>query len=189
MNHQLNTNQANHNEPSSNQFSSDQSTQHLTVDSSGLVTKIFALLKAQGWKLATAESLTAGAVSAALAEVDGASEFLEGGVVAYQNQVKSGLLSVDADRLAERGPVDPVVAQNMAQGAIDLFGVEVAISTTGVAGPGPQGEQPAGTVYICVQTPAGSVVADYAFAGERNQVRALTVQAALELVCTALQQV
>lgn len=103
---------------------------------------------AAGVTLATAESLTAGLVAAALADVPGASAVLQGGVVAYQNRVKEGLLGVAPDLLASRGAVDPKVARQMAAGARQALGADVGVSTTGVAGPEPHQGRPVGTVMV-----------------------------------------
>lgn len=101
-----------------------------------------------GVTLATAESLTAGLVAAALADVPGASAVLQGGVVAYQNTVKTDLLDVDPDLLASRGAVDPEVARQMAAGARRALGADVGASTTGVAGPESHQGRPVGTVMV-----------------------------------------
>ena len=103
---------------------------------------------AAGVTLATAESLTAGLVAAALADVPGSSAVLQGGVVAYQNRIKEGLLGVDPDLLASRGAVDPEVARQMAAGARRALGADVGVSTTGVAGPEPHQGRPVGTVMV-----------------------------------------
>lgn len=105
-------------------------------------------LTERGLTVATAESLTAGLVSAGIADVPGASAVLRGGAVTYATEAKAAVLGVDADLLAERGAVDPDVAEAMARGALNLFGTDIAVSTTGVAGPASQDGQPVGTVFI-----------------------------------------
>ncbi|CAM3691267.1 CinA family protein [Micrococcus flavus] len=101
-----------------------------------------------GLTVATAESLTAGMVAAALADVPGASAVLQGGVVAYQNHVKADLLGVDAQLLAARGAVDPEVARQMAAGARRALRADVGVATTGVAGPEPHQGRSVGTVML-----------------------------------------
>lgn len=111
-------------------------------------------LTTAGLTVATAESLTAGLVAARLADVPGASAALQGGVVAYQNHVKSGLLGVDAGLLTARGAVDAEVARQMACGARRAAGADVGVATTGVAGPEPHQGKPVGTVFVGVAVPA-----------------------------------
>lgn len=98
--------------------------------------------------IATAESLTAGSLSARIADVPGASAVLLGGIVAYCNQVKHELLDVDSSLLERRGAVDPSVAASMARGAASRTNADIGISTTGVAGPEPHQGKDVGTVYL-----------------------------------------
>lgn len=161
-------------------------------------------LTQQNITVATAESLTAGALAARIADVPGASSVLRGGVVAYTNQVKADLLHVDSELLAVRGAVDGEVAAQMALGAAQACGADIGISTTGVAGPQPHQGKPVGTVYVAVAMLRGVVVggelslpedvsvyaADQGLAGsrllqlsgERPAIRAASVDAALELL-------
>ncbi|WP_394159981.1 CinA family protein [Galactobacter valiniphilus] len=105
---------------------------------------------AAGLTVATAESLTAGLVAATIADVPGASAVLRGGVVSYAVEVKASVLGVDAAWLAEHGPVDPRVAEEMAIGAARVCDADLGVSTTGVAGPEPHGGREVGTVYLGV---------------------------------------
>ncbi len=105
---------------------------------------------AAGLTVATAESLTAGLVAATIADVPGASAVLRGGVVSYAVEVKARVLGVDAAWLAEHGPVDPRVAEEMAIGAARVCDADLGVSTTGVAGPEPHGGREVGTVYLGV---------------------------------------
>lgn len=135
-----------------------------------------------GLTLATAESLTAGRVAATVADVPGASAVLRGGVVSYAVDVKHSVLGVDAQRLAEHGPVDPVVAEQMAAGARRVCGADLGVSTTGVAGPEAHGGQEVGTVWIGVSSAAGTRSLLRHFAGDREAVRNQSVVVALEEV-------
>jgi len=141
-------------------------------------------LRAAGLTVATAESLTAGQVSATLAEVPGASEVLRGGVVAYATDVKASVLGVPAAHLERTGPVDADVAVAMARGAASLLHADLGVATTGVAGPGPHDGHPAGTVFVAVAAPGGgpSRVRGLALDGDRAAVRAGATAAALELL-------
>jgi len=110
-------------------------------------------LTSRGLTIAVAESLTGGLLVAELIRTPGASAVVNGGVVAYNTALKHSVLGVDAGLLAERGAVDPEVAEQMASGVRSALAVEgraadIGISTTGVAGPGPQRGTPAGTVYL-----------------------------------------
>ena len=139
-----------------------------------------------GRTVATAESLTAGMVSAVLADTPGASGMLQGGVVAYQNSVKDAVLHVPADLLARAGSVDPDVARAMAAGARTVLGADVGLSTTGVAGPDAHDGKPVGRVYIGVATAAGTAGFEYSFTGSRPDIRGAACAAALERLLEAL---
>ncbi|HKU02493.1 MAG TPA: nicotinamide-nucleotide amidohydrolase family protein [Arthrobacter sp.] len=139
-----------------------------------------------GRTVATAESLTAGMVSAVLADTPGASGMLQGGVVAYQNSVKDAVLHVPADLLARAGSVDSDVARAMADGARTVLGADVGVSTTGVAGPEAHDGKPVGRVYIGIATAAGTAGFEYSFTGSRPDIRAAACAAALERLLEAL---
>ena len=123
--------------------------------------QIVEALRAAGWRIATAESLTGGALCATLTAVPGASAVVLGGVVSYATQVKAEILGVDRALLEQVGAVDARVAAEMAQGVRQLLGAEVGIATTGSAGPDPapggtrRAPVPAGTAFIALATPAG----------------------------------
>lgn len=136
--------------------------------------------------VATAESLTAGMVSAVLADTPGASGMLQGGVVAYQNSVKADVLKVPAELLASAGSVDNGVAAAMAEGARIALGADIGVSTTGVAGPEAHDGKPVGTVFIGVATAAGTTAYEYAFSGSRADIRGQACGAALERLIEAL---
>ncbi len=141
-----------------------------------------------GLTIAAAESLTGGLVCSALVDVPGASAVLRGSVTAYTTELKAQVLGVDAARLASVGPVDAQVAQEMADGAAQLLGADVAVATTGVAGPGPADGHEAGTVYIAAIAPWGSVWRLLQLEGQRSQIRAQTVRHVLVLALELLDQ-
>ncbi len=136
--------------------------------------------------VATAESLTAGMVSAVLADTPGASGILQGGVVAYQNSVKESVLAVPSGLLARSGSVDPEVAVAMAAGARAVLGADIGVSTTGVAGPEAHDGKPVGTVFVGIATAAGAAAFEYSFAGSRAEIRGQACGAALERLLEAL---
>lgn len=150
-------------------------------------------LRARGWTLGVAESLTGGAVSARIVDVPGASTVLLGAVVAYATPVKQRLLGVDAALLAAEGPVHPQVAAQMAVGVREAVAVngrpaDVGIATTGVAGPGPADGHPAGTVHIGIATPAGIHSAPLLLPGSRAEIRSAAVDAALAAALRAVRE-
>lgn len=149
--------------------------------------RVIAAAVARGVTLATAESLTGGAVCAALVDVPGASAALRGGVVSYHRDVKIGLLGVDPERLAAHGAVDAEVAAQMADGARAVTGADLAVATTGVAGPQPHDGQPVGTVWIGIAGPAGVRAALHRFPGDRDAVRAAARDAALVALLAAVE--
>lgn len=140
------------------------------------------MLRARGMTIATAESLTAGMVSARLAEVPGSSDYLLGGVAAYNNEAKKTLLGLPAELLAG-GAVSTAVAEAMARGAMKLFGSDIAVATTGIAGPGTGGEEkPRGTVAIALVHGEGAVSLERRLPGDRAMVRNIATMAALNSV-------
>lgn len=148
---------------------------------------VLAALVSRGWTIGTAESLTAGLVVATLVDVPGASASVRGGIAAYATDVKSSVLGVDRDLLARVGAVCEEVAREMARGARHALEVDVAIATTGVAGPDPQDGQPVGTVYIAIATPEQEIVERLALVGSRRDIRVATVAAALRLCESAVR--
>lgn len=140
----------------------------------------------RGVTVATAESLTAGMVTAMLADTPGASAMLRGGVVCYSNAVKRDVLRVPQELLDAVGSVDGGVAEAMAEGARTACGADLAVSTTGVAGPNGHDGKPVGTVFIGIATAQGATSYPYSFAGTRAEIRALACEAALERLQEAL---
>jgi len=146
---------------------------------------VIAGLRARGWTMATGESLTAGRVAATLADVAGCSDVLRGGVVAYQADVKVGLLGVPPD-MAAAGVVSQEVAEAMARGAATALRADVGVATTGVAGPEPHAGEPVGSVWIAVHTPDGVSSRHLDLAGDREEIRSQTVAACLDDIAAAL---
>ncbi|WP_156157560.1 CinA family protein [Demequina pelophila] len=147
---------------------------------------VVARLAARGVTLATAESLTGGAVCSALVSVPGASAVVRGGVVAYTAEMKARLLGVDPDLIRSAGVVSPEVAEAMARGAREATGATLAVATTGVAGPEPHGDSPVGCVWVAVSGPAGERSSRHDIPGDRASVRAGAVDAALDAVLVAV---
>ncbi len=140
-------------------------------------------LRKNGQSLSVAESLTGGLLASTLVDIPGASDVFLGGVVAYTFKAKREVLGVSEDALAH-GVVSQEVAIAMAQRALELFGSDYALSTTGIAGPGPQEGQEAGTIWLGCASKVISGALLVKLAGDRNQIRAAAVDAALEMVDT-----
>ena len=142
------------------------------------------VLKAlEGKTLVTAESLTGGGIGAAITAVSGASAVYKGGIISYTNEVKHGVLGVSLETLEVHGAVSLQTAEEMAVGARKLLQSDVAVSVTGLAGPG--GDEygnPVGTVCIGFCNAHESFAVKHHFEGDRESVRNQTIRAALELV-------
>jgi nicotinamide-nucleotide amidase len=139
--------------------------------------------RARRLQLAVAESCTGGLLGARLTDIPGSSEVFVGGVIAYADAVKSELLEVPPALIAEHGAVSESVARAMALGAARRFGVEAALSITGIAGPGGGSPaKPVGTVWIGCALDEVAETRRILFAGSRPEIRARAVQSALFLL-------
>ena len=156
-------------------------------DERGVEEHVLDLCRARGLTLATAESCTGGLVAARLTSVPGSSDVVLGGVVAYANGVKEAELGVPAGLLESHGAVSAEVAESMARGARERLGADVAVSVTGVAGPGGgTPEKPVGLVYVHAEGPDGGLGRELSFPGDRASIRARSVVIALHLARTLL---
>ena len=146
-----------------------------------LSSKVIEVLK--GKTIATAESCTGGGIGAALTAVPGSSEVFKGGVISYTNEIKREILCVPAEWLDKYGAVSPWVAMEMASGVRGLMHTDVAVSVTGLAGPGGDDKgHPVGTVYIAYEDRERNGVHHYHFEGDREAVRNQAIEAALKLI-------
>ena len=144
---------------------------------------LLAQMDAKGMTLATAESCTGGLIAAALTAIAGSSSVVMAGFVTYANDAKQKMVGVRTETLAAQGAVSEDVAREMAEGARARAGVSLAISCTGIAGPGGATPgKPVGLVFIgCAYEGAATLVERHVFPGDRAAVRAATVAAALDL--------
>jgi nicotinamide-nucleotide amidase len=147
---------------------------------------IVELARRSALTLGAAESLTGGAVSAAMTATAGASAAWRGAVVAYDADVKHAVLGVPLSIIDSEGVVSRDTALAMARGARSTLGVDVAVATTGVAGPESHGGRTAGTVVVAVVGPLGSSVEEFHFSGGRPAVISQTVDAALRALFFAV---
>ena len=144
----------------------------------------FDVLKAlTGKTLATAESCTGGGIGAALTAIPGSSAVYKGGIISYTNWVKENLLGVPGEMLERYGAVSQPVAQAMAEGARNRLQTDVAVSVTGLAGPG--GDEygnSVGTVFIGYADATKSCAKEFHFPGNREEVRNQAILMALRVV-------
>lgn len=146
-----------------------------------LACKVIAALA--GKTLATAESCTGGGIGAALTAVPGSSAVYKGGIISYTNWVKENLLGVPGQLLETDGAVSAPVAEAMAQGARRALEADIAVSVTGLAGPG--GDEfgnPVGTVFIGYADRNRTISREFHFEGDREKVRSQAIEQALLLI-------
>ncbi len=153
-----------------------------------LVAEILGLARAGGVRIATAESCTGGMISAALTDVAGSSDVFDRGFVTYSNDAKQAMLGVSADTLARVGAVSEEVAREMAEGALARSKATMAVSVTGIAGPGGSEFKPEGRVcFGLAQARSVTLVETVEFGAiGRAKVRRATVNHALTLMREAL---
>ena len=148
--------------------------------------RLVALLNARGLDCATAESCTGGGVGSAITSVPGSSSVFAGGVISYANEVKRDVLGVPESVLAEKGAVSSECAAAMAMGVRRLLNVDVAVSLTGIAGPGGgSAEKPVGLVWFGIATAYGARTERVIFSGDRARIRAAAVVHALGMLTIA----
>lgn len=136
-----------------------------------------------GKTLVTAESCTGGGIGAALTAISGSSSVYKGGIISYTNWVKRHILGVDEALLETVGAVSAPVAEAMARGVRERLCADVAVSVTGLAGPG--GDEygnPVGTVFVGYSDDNITISRRFLFSGDREQIRRQAMEAALELI-------
>ncbi|MDD6372987.1 MAG: CinA family protein [Bifidobacteriaceae bacterium] len=162
-----------------------------------LAARILTACRKRGMFICASESLTGGLLADAFVRIPGASSVFLGSAVTYAIEAKAHILGVDSTLLEQQGAVHPEVARQMAVGTVAVYSVPtsrigrvVGLSTTGVAGPGPDGDKPAGLVYIGIAVPGPNglraVAEELHLEGTREEVRHLTVLHVLSSLCEAL---
>ncbi len=147
------------------------------------------ILRRRGWKLAVSESCTGGLLAETIVSVPGASDYFERGYVVYSNESKSDVLGIDGNIIRKFGAVSEQVAREMVLATRKRAAVNVAISTTGIAGPtGGTPEKPVGTVFIGCCMENDLIVKRYLFSGSRRDVQTATVYTALKLLWEMLSR-
>ena len=146
------------------------------------------LLRARGLKLATAESCTGGLVGDRITNIPGSSDYYLGGVVAYAYEAKVALLGVSWGTLAQYGAVSRETVLEMARGARKALGADIAVSISGIAGPGGGlPKKPVGTIWTGLSAPEGDWARIHLFNGDRTQNKASSAEAALKFLADYLQ--
>jgi nicotinamide-nucleotide amidase len=145
---------------------------------------LLAELRARRFQIATAESCTGGLIAAALTHVPGSSDVVDRGFVTYSNAAKTEMLGVPAGLIDAHGAVSQPVAAAMAEGAVTRSSATIAVSVTGIAGPGGgSADKPVGLVWFgCARRGQPAITERVVFPGDRSAVRAATVAHALALV-------
>ena len=146
------------------------------------------LLRDNGFTLATAESCTGGLIANRITDVSGSSEYFRGGIVAYAYEAKVALLDVSWDTLRTYGAVSTETVIEMARGARMALGADIAVSVSGIAGPGGgMPDKPVGTTWIGLSTTDGDWARKFVWEGDRLQNKTLSVDAALQFVLDYLE--
>lgn len=148
-----------------------------------LEVKIGELLRLNGYKLATAESCTGGLIGHRLTNIPGSSDYYLGGIIAYAYEAKVALLEVSWDTLQKYGAVSRETVLEMARGARQALDADLAVSVSGIAGPGGgMPGKPVGTTWLGLATGEGEWAQVFCFPGDREKNKSLSAQAALKLI-------
>ena len=155
-----------------------------------LVKRLADSLMRHHYKLVTNESCTGGWLAKCCTEISGSSQWFNGGLICYDNMLKQRWSGVPKTTLSQHGAVSSTTAIAMAHGVLNNSGADVAIATTGIAGPtGATNDKPVGTVFIAVAINQGKTVTkSHLFQGDRIAVRYQTVEQALQLAMKTLEQ-
>lgn len=153
------------------------------LNSGSVAEKLGHLLCTYHLTISCAESCTGGLVSSMITDVPGSSAYLRGSIVSYTDFIKHKLLAVGEEELATVGAVSDVVAREMATGVRSIIETDLAVSTTGLAGPGGGSEEkPVGLVYIAVACKNNIICKRYVFSGNRTQIKEKAAETAIEMV-------
>ena len=145
--------------------------------------KVGELLSQRGWTLAVAESCTGGLLGHRITNVSGSSGYFEGGIISYSNEAKEAVLGVPREILIEHGAVSRETALAMARGARRLLSTDLAVSVTGIAGPGgATAEKPVGLAYIALAAEGAELCDKHVWQGDRAANKEQSAEAALKLI-------
>ena len=153
------------------------------------LTNLHQLCIEKGVSIAVAESCTAGLIASKLTTLPGSSSYFNGGVVAYQNEIKTKILGVSQSIIDEKTEVSVEVVKQMAKSVLEKFDANFAIATTGYAGPaGGTNKNPIGTVFIAIASVVGVVVNRFVFLGDRQSVVNQASESALSLLYNEIKK-
>lgn len=149
---------------------------------------LVASLRKKQKKITTAESCTGGLLAYQFTSIAGASDVYDGGIISYANEIKNRYLQVGEENLRKYGAVSEIVVNEMLNGALQMFGADYALATSGIAGPGGGSvEKPVGTVFVGVKKVGQNcIIEKYLLDGDRNQIQKATSLKALELLAKIL---
>ncbi len=148
------------------------------------------LLRLRGWRLSTAESCTGGLIADRVTDVPGSSDYFLGGFVSYAYEAKVASLGVSWDTLKTYGAVSRETVIEMARGARTALGADIAVSVSGIAGPGGGlPGKPVGTTWVGLSTLAGEQAESFLWQGDRRANKELSADAALKMVIAYLRKV
>ncbi|MCH5203756.1 MAG: CinA family protein [Oscillospiraceae bacterium] len=157
--------------------------EEINAKSAALAKQLVELCAERGLKVSTAESCTGGLVSASITSVSGSSSVIELGICSYSNRIKREVLGVSEKTLEEFSEYSAECAEEMAAGAMRISSSDLAVSTTGVAGPGGGTDKhPVGEVYIGICSNGSCKAKRFLFSGSREQIRARTVFECLKML-------
>lgn len=150
--------------------------------------KIGRILRERRFKIAVAESCTGGLIANRITNIQGASDYFDMGFVAYSNDSKELFLFVPEEVMAKKGAVSSEVVKAMAEGMRETTGVDIALSVTGIAGPGGGSpEKPVGTVYVGLASKDNVFVRKFLFSGDRISIKTQTSEEALKMMLDYLE--
>lgn len=146
------------------------------------------ILRERGYKLVAAESCTGGLIGSRITDISGSSEYFLGSIVAYAYEVKVALLDVSWETLNTHGAVSSATVIQMAKGARNRLGGDIAISVSGIAGPGGgTPEKPVGTTWVGLVSDEGEWAKEFHFSGDRQENKSSAADAALQMLLDYLQ--
>lgn len=150
--------------------------------------RIGSMLKEKHLTLALAESCTGGLIASRITDVAGSSQYFLGGIVSYSYEAKASLLGVSWDTLNHKGAVSRETVIEMARGARKVFNADIAVSVSGIAGPGGgTPDKPVGTVWIGLATSSGEEARHFVWDGDRIRNKQLSSEAALQFILDYLE--
>ena len=154
-----------------------------------LLNNLQQLCNEKGVSVAVAESCTAGLIASKLTAFSGSSSYFKGGIVAYQNEIKTKILEVSQSIIDEKTEVSAEVVEQMAKSVLEKFDADFAIATSGYAGPtGGTNKNPIGTVFIAIASVVGVVVSRFFFTGNRQSIVNQSSETALDLLYTKIKK-